>query len=63
MKVNNQAEKAESILRESLAHGERGETYQALAEVLAITPGNEAAVLEAYQKGLALMLLQGDASI
>ena len=63
MKANNQAEKAESILRESLTHGERGETYQALAEVLAMTPGNEAAVLEAYQKGLALMLLQGDASI
>jgi HemY protein len=63
MKANNQTEKAERYLRESLAHGERGETYQALADVLAMTPGNEAEVLEAYQQGLSLMLSQGDALI
>ena len=61
LKANNQADEAEGCLRESLVHGERGETYQALAEVLAMAPGNGPAVLEAYQKGLALMVSQGDA--
>jgi HemY protein len=62
-KMNNQAAKAESYLRDSLTHGARGETYQVLAEVLAMEPGNESGVLEANQKGLTLMLSQKDALV
>lgn len=62
-KANNDPDKAERYLRESLIHGARGETYQVLAEALAMTSDNESAVLEAYQQGLALTLSQGDAFI
>lgn len=63
LKVNNETDKAEGCLRKSLLHGTRGETYQLLAEVLATEPGKEPSVIEAYQKGLALMLSQADTVI
>jgi HemY protein len=51
--------KAEEYLRASLRHGPRGETYQALAEVLSEQGKNEAAA-DTYQQGLDLMLSQAD---
>ena len=58
LKANQQWTKAEEVLRESILHGPRGETYQELAEVLALEGGHEQQVSETYQKGLALMLSQ-----
>jgi len=58
LKANKAWSRAEETLRESIVHGPRGETYQELAEVLALEGGHEEQVLETYQKGLALMLSQ-----
>jgi HemY protein len=57
-KLNKMWLKAEAMFRDSIRHGERGETYQELAEVLAAEGGNESQVIEAYQKGLAVLLTQ-----
>lgn len=62
LKANKLWVKAESTLRDSILHGPRGETYQELAEVLAIEGDNDIRVTETYQKGLALMLSQYDAT-
>ncbi|MDH5592259.1 MAG: heme biosynthesis protein HemY [Gammaproteobacteria bacterium] len=51
--------KAEEYLRASIDHGARGETYKVLAEVLA-AQGKDLQVVEAYQKGLSLMLTQDE---
>lgn len=51
--------KAEEYLLTSIENGERGETYQVLASVLAEN-GKEDRVIEAYQKGLDLALTQND---
>jgi HemY protein len=58
LKANKLWVKAEDTLRDSILHGPRGETYQELAEVLALEGDNDLQVTEAYQKGLALMLSQ-----
>ncbi len=58
LKANQAWLKAEEALRESIVHGPRGETYQELAEVLALKGSNEQLVSETYKKGLALMLSQ-----
>jgi HemY protein len=47
--------KAEEYLRASIQHGARGETYQALAEVLS-AQGKSDAAAETYKNGLNLML-------
>lgn len=60
LKANKLWVKAEETLRDSIVYGPRGETYQVLAEVLALAGGNNLQVTEAYQKGLALMLSQHD---
>jgi HemY protein len=62
LKANKLWVKAEDTLRDSIVHGPRGETYQELAEVLALEGDNDLQVTEAYQKGLALMLSQSDAT-
>lgn len=59
-KANGALEHAEQYLRESIQQGPRGETYQELADVLTMQGGKDAAVTEAYEKGLALMLSQGE---
>ena len=61
LKANKRWVKAEAILRESILYGPRGETYQELAEVLALEGGNEPQIAEVYQKGLAFMLSRYDA--
>jgi len=61
LKANKLWAKAEGVLRASITHGPRGETYQELAEVLALEGGNTMQVSEAYQNGLALMLSQHEA--
>jgi len=58
LKANKLWAKAESALRDSIFYEPRGETYQELAEVLALEGDNDLQVTEAYQKGLALMLSQ-----
>lgn len=60
LKSNKMWVKAEGMLRDSIRHGARGETYQELAEVLAAEGSNSKQVSEAYQKGLALMLSQNE---
>jgi HemY protein len=62
LKANKLWVKAEDTLRDSIVHGPRGETYQELAEVLALEGDNDLQVTEAYQKGLTLMLSQSDAT-
>lgn len=54
--------KAEEYLHASIQYGERGETYQVLAKVLAEN-GKEDQVVDAYQKGLDLALIQNDVSV
>lgn len=54
-KVNKLWAKAEEYLQASLQYGARGETYQVLADVLA-AEGKGDQVLDAYKKGLNLML-------
>lgn len=54
--------KAEQYLHASIEHGERAETYQALADVLGQNDKQDQ-VAGAYQKGLALALMQNDAVI
>lgn len=49
--------KSEEYLRASLEHGARGETYQALAEVL-LAEGKELAATDMYKQGLAMMVQQ-----
>ncbi len=49
--------KSEEYLRSSIDNGARGETYQALAEVLA-SDGKEELVADMYKQGLAVMLEQ-----
>jgi HemY protein len=60
--ANNLWAKAEEYLLTSIEYGERGETYQVLAKVLAEND-KEDHVIEAYQKGLALALMQNDVLI
>lgn len=50
--------KAEAYLRESLEHGPRGETYQALADVLVAQDKRDAAAT-IYRQGLELVLKNG----
>jgi HemY protein len=59
--VNKLWAKAEDYLLTSIEYGERGETYQVLAKVLAEND-KEDQVIEAYQKGLDLALVQNDAT-
>lgn len=54
--------KAEEYLRASIRHGARGETYQALAEVLT-EQGQPSAAAETYQQGLDLMLSHAESPI
>lgn len=54
--------KAEQYLHASIQHGECGEAYQVLAKVLAEN-GKEDQVVDAYQKGLDLALMQNDVAI
>ncbi len=54
--------KAEEYLRASLQYGERAETYQVLAHVLAEN-GKEDQVLEVCQKGLDIALMQNDVAV
>jgi HemY protein len=61
MKANKLWDKAEETLRDSIAQGPRGETYQELAEVLRLKGADDIQVSETYQKGLALMLSQHEA--
>jgi HemY protein len=63
LKANKMWLKAEGFLRDSIRFGARGETYQELAEVLAAQGENTEQIIEAYQKGLALMLSQKEAVI
>ena len=56
-KANKLWAKAEEYLQASLQYGARGETYHALADVLAAEGKNEQMV-DAYKKGLDLMLTQ-----
>lgn len=51
--------KAEEYLLTSIEYGERGETYQVLADVLAEN-GKEDRVIDAYKKGLDLALAKND---
>lgn len=56
-KANKLWAKAEEYLQASLQYGARGETYQVLADVLA-AEGKDEQVIDAYKKGLGLMLTQ-----
>lgn len=51
--------KAEEYLLTSIEYGERGETYQVLADILAEN-GKEDRVIDAYKKGLDLALAKND---
>lgn len=58
-KANKMWTQAEEYLQASIRHGGRGETYQALAEVLAAEDKDQQAA-EAYQQGLSLMLSENE---
>lgn len=60
LKANKMWQRAEAFFQDSIRFGARGETYQELAEVLAQEGGNSTQVMEAYQRGLALMLSKTD---